>query len=304
MDLSFSINLMGNLSVMFAMILLGYIAKPKKESLQDIAKLVVDYGIPALIFSAFVLEFSSDMLLSMSTVLLFAVGTALVGYAVSFLVIKLGKIDQEKKSEFFIASVYGNTGFIGIPVCYAVFGREGALLAAVFDFGMTFIVFSLGVFVLLGKHNSSFSGVLKNLFNPPVIAFFVGLIFAAANIPIPTLVMSGINMLGALAPPLAMMFIGGMLSQMEEIQWRTKTMSSLILTRLILIPIVTVIFIKLFGIVGLVAGVILLETATPTMVAAPLLYQRYVGNPNFSASAVFITTLLCIITIPIIMLLL
>ncbi|KUO51538.1 MAG: hypothetical protein APF76_12830 [Desulfitibacter sp. BRH_c19] len=304
MDLSFSLNLMGNLSVMLAMILLGYLAKPKKESLQDIAKLVIDYGIPALIFSAFVLEFSSDMLLSMSTVFTFATVTAIVGYGVSYLVIKVNKIDKGQKPEFLLAAVYGNTGFIGIPVCYAVFGSEGALLAAVFDFGMTFLVFSLGIFVLLGKQRSSVNRVLKNLLNPPVLAFLVGLIFSTANIPIPSLVMSGVDMLGALAPPLAMIYIGGMLSQMQKIQWRTKTMSSLIITRLILIPLVTVICIKLFGITGLVAGVILLETSTPTMVAAPLLYQKYVGNPSFSASAVFITTLLCIVTIPIIMLLL
>ncbi|WP_028307640.1 AEC family transporter [Desulfitibacter alkalitolerans] len=303
MDLSFSVNLMGNLGIMFAMIILGYIAKPKRESLEDIAKLVVDYGIPALIFSAFVLEFNSDMLLSMSTVLLFAVGSALVGYGVSFLVIKAGKIDKEMKPEFLLASVYGNTGFIGIPVCLAVFGREGALLAAVFDFGMTFVVFSLGLFVLLGSKRGSIHEAFRNLINPPIIAFIVGLIFASTNIPIPSLVMTGINMLGAMAPPLAMLFVGGMLSQVGKMQYQVKAMTSLVLTRLILIPLVMVVFIKLFGVAGVVAGVILLETATPTMVAAPLLYQRYIGNAVFSTSAVFITTMLCIVTIPLIMLL-
>lgn len=303
MDLSFSVNLMGNLGIMFAMIILGYIAKPKRESLEDIAKLVVDYGIPALIFSAFVLEFNSDMLLSMSTVLLFAVGSALVGYGVSFMVIKAGKIDKEMKPEFLLASVYGNTGFIGIPVCLAVFGREGALLAAVFDFAMTFVVFSLGLFVLLGSKRGSIHEAFRNLINPPIIAFIVGLIFALTNIPIPSLVMTGINMLGAMAPPLAMLFVGGMLSQVGKMQYQVKAMTSLVLTRLILIPLVMVVFIKLFGVAGVAAGVILLETATPTMVAAPLLYQRYIGNAVFSTSAVFITTMLCIVTIPLIMLL-
>lgn len=303
MDFSFSVNLMGNLGIMFAMIILGYIAKPKRESLEDVAKLVVNYGIPALIFSAFVLEFNIDMLLSMSTVLLFAIGSAVVGYGVSFLVIKAGKIDKEMKPEFLLASVYGNTGFIGIPVCLAVFGREGALLAAVFDFGMTFVVFSLGLFVLLGSKRGSIHEAFRNLINPPIIAFIVGLIFASTNIPIPTLVMTGINMLGAMAPPLAMLFVGGMLSHVGKMQYQVKTMTSLVLTRLILIPLVMVVFIKLFGVTGVVAGVILLETATPTMVAAPLLYQRYIGNAAFSTSAVFITTMLCIVTIPLIMLL-
>lgn len=303
MDLSFSVNLMGNLGIMFCMILLGYIARPKKESLEDIAKLVIDYGIPALIFSSFVLEFKSDMLISMSTVLIFAVGSAIVGYGVSFLVIRLGRFDKEKP-EFLLASVYGNTGFIGIPVCLAVFGREGALLAAVFDFAITFLVFSLGLFVLLGSRPGRVREAFKNLINPPIIAFFVGLIFATASIPIPPLVMTGINMLGAMAPPLAMLFVGGMLSQKGKVQWQVKTMTSLVLTRLILTPLVMVAFIKFFGVVGIVAGVIIVQTATPTMVAAPLLFQRYVGNASFSTSAVFITTMLCILTIPIIMLLL
>ena len=304
MDFAFSIGLMGILGIMFAMIILGYLAKPKKESLEDIAKLLINYGVPALIFSAFVLEFNNDMLLSMSTVLLFAVGTALVGYGVSLLVIKIWKIDKKTRPEFLIASAYGNTGFIGIPVCLAVFGREGALLAAVFDFGMTFVVFTLGLFVLLGGKGGSTLGNLKNLINPPIIAFIVGLIIVMANIPIPSLAMTGINMLGAMTPPLAMLFVGGMLSHVKKGEYQVKVMAALVLTKLILIPLVMVVFIKLFGIVGVVAGVILLQAATPTMVAASLLYQRYVGDATLSTSAVFVTTLLCVITIPLIMLLL
>ena len=304
MDLSFSINLMGNLGIMFAMIVLGYIAKPKKESLEDIAKLVINYGIPALIFSAFVLEFNIDMLLSMSAVLLFALGSTIVGYGVSLLVIKAGKIDKKMQPEFLIATAYGNTGFIGIPVSLAVFGREGALLAAVFDFGVSFVVFTLGLFLLAGSKQGSITEAFKSLINPPIIAFAVGLVFAIANIPIPHLAMTGINMLGAMAPPLAMLFIGGMLSHVGKIQFPIKAMVSLVLTRLIFIPLAMVVFIKIFGIAGMMAGVILLQSATPTMVAAPLLCQRYLGNATFSTSAVFITTLLCIITIPLVMLLL
>lgn len=304
MDLSFSANLMGNLGIMFAMIILGYIAKPKKESLEDISKLVIDYGIPALIFSAFVLEFNRNLILSMSTVFLFAIGSVVIGYGVSYLASKISMLEKEKMPEFLLASVYGNTGFIGIPVCLAVFGREGALFAAVFDFGMTFLVFSIGLFFILGNKSRNILEAFRNLINPPIIAFFLGLIFAINNISIPSLVMSGIEMLGAMTSPLAMIFVGGMLSQMEKTQIPIKAMASLVLTRLILIPLAMIVFIKLLEIKGVVAGVILLEIATPTMVAAPLLYQRYVGNASFSTSAVFITTMLCIITIPLIMLLL
>ena len=304
MDFAFSIDLMGILGIMFAMIILGYIAKPKKESLEDIAKLLINYGVPALIFSAFVLEFNSDMLLTMSTVLLFAVGTALVGYGVSFLVIKIGKIDKKMRPEFLFASVFGNTGFIGIPVCLAIFGREGALLAAVFDFGITFMIFTLGLFVLLGGKGSGILGSLRNLINPPIIACIVGLIFALANIPVPSLAMTGINMLAAMTAPLAMLFIGGMLSNMKKGEYQVKPLVALVLTKLILIPLVMVGFINLFGVTGVMAGVILLQAATPTMTMAPVLYQRYIGDAAFSTSAVFTTVLLSIITIPLIMLLL
>ena len=304
MDFAFSIDLMGILGIMFAMIILGYIAKPKKESLEDIAKLLINYGVPALIFSAFVLEFNADMLLSMSTVLLFAVGTVLIGYGVSFLVIKIMKIDNKMRREFLFASVFGNTGFIGIPVCLAVFGREGALLAAVFDFGITFMIFTLGLFVLLGGKGDGILGSLKNLINPPIIACIVGLIFALANIPIPSLAMTGINMLTAMTPPLAMLFIGGMLSHVSKGEYQIKPLTGLVLTKLILIPLVVAACIKLFGVVGVMAGVILLQAATPTMTLAPVLYQSYIGNAKFSTSAVFITVLLSIITIPLIMLLL
>jgi len=81
-------------------------------------------------------------------------------------------------------------------------------------------------------------------------------------------------------------------------------MVALVLTKLILIPLVVVGFINLFGVVGVMAGVILLQAATPTMSLAPVLCQRCIGEAKFATSAVLTTVLFSIITIPLIMLLL
>jgi predicted permease len=160
------------------------------------------------------------------------------------------------------------------------------------------------LFLLLGKNQSSLLSIFKKLLNPPIMALFAGLFFGLTDIKINSMVLSGITTLGAMTTPLAMIFVGGMLSQIKSIKWYGKELTSLIATRLIIVPLFMFVLIKIFGIAGVTASVILLEAATPTMVNAPLLYQRYKGEAVFSTSAVFITTLLCIITIPVLMLLL
>ncbi len=301
MDISFSL-MAGNLGIMFFLILLGYLAKPKKESLDDISRLVIDYALPALIFHSIIAGFSAELFGSMLVVFAFSIGTVGLGYVVCWLVIKILRLPKKHQAEFYLGGPYGNTGFLGIPVALAVFGTQGALFATVFDVGLAVILFSVGMFLLTGSGKNN---LLKNIINPPIVALLAGIILVLLRIPVPAIALSGINVLGSMTTPLAMMFVGGILANIKgKIQWRDKTMISLIITKLIVLPLTVFFFIRVFGLTGILAGVILLEAATPTMVAAPLLYQRYRGDASFLATAVFLSTLFSILTISLLMILL
>lgn len=294
---------MGNLGVMFALIVLGYSLKIKKESLEDISKLVVDVGLPALIFYSFVAGFDRDMLVSMYVVLAFGMGMAFLGYGISKTIYKILSLNEEKKDQFTISATFGNTGFIGIIVCLAIFGPQGALLATVFDLGMTFVLFTFGIYVISSSNQNGVLEKLKLFINPPVIALILGFAISMLDVTIPVILLDGVELVAGMTGPLAMIFVGALLSQLKgKIEWQGKEMNLLIAIKLLFLPAVAYGFIQLFNISGIVAAVILLEAATPTMVSAPLLFQRYRGEAGFSATAVFITTLLCVITIPLIML--
>ncbi len=304
MHMDLIIDLSSNLLLMFAMILLGYIAKLKKESLDDIAKIVVDYAIPALILYSFIIGFDISLLKDMYIALIFSAVIIFIGYVICYLAIRIIKLEQGKRAEFYLTGAYGNTGFIGIPVALAIFGGQGALLASVIDFGHTFILFTLGIAIMLGGRSNR-DDLLRNMISPPIIALFVGLGISLLNIDLPKLAVDGIRMVSGMATPLAMLFVGGLLSQIKgKIKLWDKRIISVIAIKLFILPLCILFLLKLLGYNELLSGVILLEAATPSMVGAPLLYQRYVGNADFSASVVFITTFLCIVTIPFILFLL
>ncbi len=301
MDISFSL-IAGNLGIMFFLILLGYLARPKKESLDDISRLVIDFALPALIFHSIIAGFSAELFSSMLVVFAFSIGTVSLGYAVCWLVIKVVGIPRKNWPEFYLGGPYGNSGFIGIPLALAVFGSQGALFATVFDVGAAVMIFSVGMLLLTGSGKNN---LLKNIINPPIVALFAGIIIVLLKIPVPAIALSGVNVLGSMTTPLAMMFVGGILANIKgKILWRDKTMISLILTKLILLPLTVLFFIRAFGLTGILAGVILLQAATPIMVASPLLYQRYRGDAGFLATAVFLSTLFSILTISLLMILL
>jgi len=306
MDITFAFTLAGKLGIMSAMMIIGFFAKLSKGSLDDIARLVINFGLPGMIFSSILTEFNKQMLGSMTTVLAFGIIAITIGYLISYTLITLIKVKAQNKGEFMLSAVYGNTGFIGIPICYAVFGGEGALLAVMFDFAITLVLFSLGLFIFLGINKSGgFLESIKKLFNPPIISLFTGLLAASLDVKITGIVMDGITMVGNMTPPLAMIFIGGMLSQITgKIQWRNREILGIVCAKLLLLPIVMVLAVQVMGIVGLAASIIVIQSATPTMVAASLFSQRYKGSAELSTSAICVTTLLSLLTIPLIMLLL
>lgn len=78
-----------------------------------------------------------------------------------------------------------NTGFIGIPLCAAILGPEGAIYAAIFDAGVDLVIRTGGVMILRKSKTFTLSTIIKSLINIPTLAIIFGLFFAYANIRTP-----------------------------------------------------------------------------------------------------------------------
>ena len=154
MELTVLFNTIMKLAILIG---IGMFLASKIPFTNDIRKmlifLIVNISLPALILNGFLQVEVEDSLLK-QIVIAFIFGCCFILFSLFFggLAAKLLKFKEIALVKRLL-SAFGNTGFIGIPLCASIFGPKGAVLAAAFDGGTALLVWSLGV-LLVKKKNS------------------------------------------------------------------------------------------------------------------------------------------------------
>ena len=297
-------------AVLFLLIVIGFIAGKLKliseQGQKDITQLVLYVTMPATIFSAMQLEMSQERLNTAFLVLGVMVFCYFIMFIVGFISSKRLPLTKGQKDIFQTALLLSNTSFMGYPIVQSLLGQE-ALFYAVVGAGFIFetVSWSLGVY-LISRNGSESAGFnwKKVVFSPGILSIVVGLIFFGFQWSVPEPINSVINMMSPATSPLAMIVIGLMLSRSnlkEAFQNKFIYLASAL--KLLVVPIIITLALKAFGISGpaLVIPVIMISMPTATYVA--MFSGNYGNDSKFASQIVFMTSLLSMITIPIVTLL-
>ena len=297
-------------AVLFLLIVIGFIAGKLKliseQGQKDITQLVLYVTMPATIFSAMQLEMSQERLNTAFLVLGVMVFCYIIMFIVGFISSKRLPLTKGQKDIFQTALLLSNTSFMGYPIVQSLLGQE-ALFYAVVGAGFIFetVSWSLGVY-LISRNGSESAGFnwKKVVFSPGILSIVVGLIFFGFQWSVPEPINSVINMMSPATSPLAMIVIGLMLSRSnlkEAFQNKFIYLASAL--KLLVVPIIITLALKAFGISGpaLVIPVIMISMPTATYVA--MFSGNYGNDSKFASQIVFRTSLLSMITIPIVTLL-
>lgn len=173
----------------------------------------------------------------------------------------------------------------------AVVSALAAMVVPVFN------VLAVILFEVKRGGNIKISQIVCNIFkNPLVDAGILGCFFNLIHIPIPELVMDPISNLADIATPLALVTLGGMLS-MKSIASHKKYLTWALAGRLIVVPVVALSISVYLGIRGdeLIAALAIF--ASPTAVASAPMAQSMGGNGNLAGEIVALTSIGCIFTL-------
>ena len=127
------------------------------------------FGLPLFTFVTLVVSKIELGLLFATSSILIIVFSLLVYFIVS-----LFRFKNSKKASLFLASTYGNSGYLGVPLSFMFFGAIGAAIAAIFAFVVSLVQFSLGVY-LSNKYARQKASAIKNLLKFPL---FWGILIA------------------------------------------------------------------------------------------------------------------------------
>ena len=288
---------------LFAIVVVGYIAG-KNEYMggtfdKRLSKLVIDITCPALILSSAMTGELPDRRYILPLLGISALTYVLLtGVAIWLPRLLTKKKDEEGVLGF--AMMFGNVGFMGYPIVASIFGHEAVFYAAVLNVVNTFTVFTVGTILITGKTVNGPKFQKKVLWSTPMLSAYLTMLIVALEITgIPQWISQPLTMIGNITVPAALLIIG---SSMSQLPLRSLLGNSTIylttLLRLAILPVGIHYLFTLLGFDPFVVGINTVVIAMPVATYGTILCLRHGKDTTLMTQITFITTLLSMLTIP------
>jgi malate permease and related proteins len=291
----------------FAVIAVGFLIK-KKGIIKDqhipfLNKLTYNFGLSSLVF----LNITENKLKEIFDVNILKVifPTYFLFLVIVFLSFYFLKIKNKTKSAIIVSTFRSNMAFIGMPVLLYAYGslataKASIVIACLLPLNILFTAFFLKILNI--QDNKDYKTGIKKLIieiitDPVLIAVATGLIISYFSYEIPAPIFKFFEILSGIAVPLALISIGASF-KFSHIKSNTKYLSLISFGKLILIPLLSLVFsIFVFKVGNLDRDIICLLCAMPLAVATFIQSERYNSDTDFVSSALITTTLISAVTI-------
>lgn len=203
---------------------------------------------------------------------------------------------KAQQSVWRFALSFPNVGFIGIPVVTAFFGPEAVIYAVIVMLPFNVLSYALGPVMLSGGFRN-FS--VRKLFTPAVVASVAALVMTLFRLRPPVQVGECLNIVGDITAPLSLMVIGSILAGLPIGRvFASPRLWVLTTLRLIALPVLLRLLLQPLGMEELALSVAIVEMAMPVAANGSMLCMEYGGDMDTMAQATFLTTLLSMVTVP------
>ncbi len=268
-----------------------------QEGNRNFSSLLLTVVNPCLIITVFQTDYDPYLVQG----LLVSFATAAAAHIIA-IVIAHFLVREKNNPDFAIdrfAAVYSNCGFIGIPLINSILGARGVFFLTAYMTVFNVLSWTHGLALLEGKF--SLKKIKEGLLTPIVVCTFIGVILFFLQIRIPAPVLDSMKYIADMNTPLAMFIAGLSVAQADlkkifshiRIYWIS-------LLKLFLVPLAVLVFLFLLPIDREVAYTTLIASACPTATTLTIMSIRYGRNYTYASEIFSFTTVLSVITIPLI----
>ena len=274
-----------------------------KDGLGVLSAFIIKIALPVMIFIYTVNGTTKENFIASLPVL--GVGALMFGalLAVGTLISNFFSYGPNEKSVFRACHMFGNVGFMGIPILLAIMPERGMLYMSLFTVIDQLCLWTIGLNLCMPENatnSMSLSDKLKKMINPATIAIVSAVVLIFLGVKLPTFLNTALLKVGNSATPLALAYLGGIFALMDISKYVKRVEIYLVvLTKMLLFPIAFYNLLKLIP--GLNPEIVLtvsILSAMPTMSSIPMIAQSQGSAGEYAAGMVFITTLFFIITLP------
>lgn len=289
----------------FIMILGFVIVKAKLAKSEDstvLSKLSLYLFMPAVIINAFNIEITDDIIRGLIIAFLVAILIHIVLLLLDFILKKYFKTTNVERASI----MYSNAGNLIVPIVTYVLGEEWLIYSSAYLIVQLVFLWTHGVRLFSDKKLS----LKRILLNVNMIAVIFGFVMLLSGLRLPSFIHEITSSLGAMLAP-AGMIIAGMLAASVDFRkmLKNKRLYFVLVSRLVICPIIIMFLLKGILLVVTIPNIetimliSYLASITPTASTVMQFSQIY-GNDSYYATAInAVTTVGCIITMPLLILL-
>lgn len=214
---------------------------------------------------------------------------------------RLLRCPGEKRSMYAFMVTFSNMGFLGFPVVSALYGPEAVFYASIFNLFFQLVVYTYGVW-LMGGATGHFRLHWKTFCTPIILASIVAYVCYLTDVSAPQFLVKTLGMLSNVTSPMCMLVIGIALANVPVgrvfSNWRLYVIN---LVKLLGLPLLAYALLHRVVTNPLILGITVVIAAMPVATMSTLLATKYNADEELAASGVFLSTLLSLVTIPVVM---
>lgn len=289
----------------FILMILGYLCGKKHifdaATTKKISWLVVNIANVAMILQAG-LDNQNDL----KKETLFLLGGLAAGmYGLFILLAKvlplLLRANSETHGIYRTMLVFSNIGFMGFPLLLALAGSQAVLYAAIFQFFFNVLLYSYGIANISGGKNGAVGFPWKRMLNPGLLACVIALMLFFLKVDMPDFVDTVLKNLANLTAPLSMLVIGQSFTEFQLRELFTDVRLLIFAAvKMLALPIVVMFLVKQWVSDSIILTVCLVMLSTPVASMVAMLAQQYDGDYELASRGVALTTLLSVVTMPLV----
>lgn len=298
-----SLLLTKQIAELFIMILLGFIlvkssllTKQDSKVLSTVALYIIN---PCVIINAFQVQYSQDVkngiilsfLAAIIVHIIYIVGARMLG--------KVYTLNGVEKATI----IYTNAGNLIIPLVQALLGKEWVVYTTGYILVSTIFIWTHGRMLICEETGFNVKELLKNV---NVVASIIGILMFALKIQLPSLITETMDSMSATIAPISMIVAGMLIAGMDVKDClKNKRLYSITFLKMIVFPLLAVCLLKFSSLSSMAKNgdmillISLLASVAPTAASVTQIAQIYDADSEYASAFYFITTLLCILTMPV-----
>ena len=255
-------------------------------------------------FLAFRTFYTNELTMDYFYIVLFSLLLTTILLLVVWITALSMKATRSQLSAMILGGVFMNSGNYGAPVVLFAFGAVGFDYAVIMMVFQSLLMNTVGIFFasIGGEEKSTLRQSAQRVIRMPLIyAAFLGIGLQLVSIPIPTAVMEAISLVADASIPTVMLVLGMQLAAISRKRVAYRYVSAVSIIRMVASPLIAVGILYFMPVNDLLKAVIIVQASMPAAANTTMLALQFGTEPDLVSFTTFFTTLISIITIPVVL---